>query len=140
MLNQDVIFWFSGTGNSLYVAKNLSAQLDNVPLINMAGGTPNGKFGGSAKKIGFIFPAHYNTMPRDVKSFIEKLEVEPDTYIFAVVTIGGLGNGTLTALRTALIARDLQLDYGVCIHMPRNFVLMYNPVDSSKSEKASDCV
>jgi len=138
MINQDIIFWFSGTGNSLYVAKCLSAQLDNVPLINMSGGTPHGIFGGSATKIGFVFPAHYNTMPRDVKTFIEKLEVNPGTYIFAVVTIGGLGNGTLTALRTALTARNLQLDYGVCIHMPPNFVLMYNPADSSKSEKASD--
>jgi len=37
MSNQDAIFWFSGTGNSLYVAKYLSVQLDNVPLIDMAG-------------------------------------------------------------------------------------------------------
>jgi len=31
----DAIFWFSGTGNSLYAAKRLSAGLGDLPLIQM---------------------------------------------------------------------------------------------------------
>jgi ferredoxin/flavodoxin len=139
MSNQSAIFWFSGTGNSLYIAKRLSAQLDGLPLISMAGGSPpDGVFDGNAAKIGFVFPAYYNNLPRDVRSFIEKLDVKPDTYIFAVITMGGFGNGTLAALRKALATKGLKLYYGACIHMPANFVLMYNPANPDKSEKASD--
>jgi flavodoxin len=123
MSNQNAIFWFSGTGNSLYIAKQLSAQLNGLPLISMAGGLPpDGVFGGNAAKIGFVFPAYYNNLPRDVRSFIEKLDVEPDTYIFAVITMDGFGNGTLVALRKAFSAKGLKLCYGVCIHMPPNFI------------------
>jgi len=132
------IFWFSGTGNSLYAAKRLAAALSDMPLHPMAAGVPPVPVGGEGEKVGFIFPSYYGNLPRIVRSFVEKLEVLPGTYLFAVVTKGGVGHGSVAALRSALLQKGLPLDYGRVIHTPPNYVLSYNPADASKKETALD--
>ena len=52
----DAIFWFSGTGNSLYAAKRLSAGLGDLPLIQMTHFSQ--VVGGKGGKVGFVFPSY----------------------------------------------------------------------------------
>ena len=134
------IFWFSGTGNSLYAAKRLAAGLGDVPLYPMASGLPPEAVGGEGEKVGFVFPSYYGNLPRIVRAFVEKLEVKPGTYLFAVVTMGALGQGSVAALQSALVKKDLRLDYGRGVRMPPNYVINYNPADPGKKEKALDKV
>jgi ferredoxin len=130
------IFWFSGTGNSLYAAKQLSAALGDITLEQITDAAPKGILGGKNAKIGFVFPSYYCNLPRAVKAFVEKLEIRPDTYIFAIVTMGGPGQGSVAAMKKALNAKGLRLNYGRGLKMPSNYILLYNPADSSKSDKA----
>jgi len=135
MNTSSIIFWFSGTGNSLYAAKQLSAHLGNPALVQITNGIPSEAVGGKGVKIGFVFPSYYGNLPRAVRAFIEKLEIKPDTYIFAVVTMGGLGQGAIAVLSSVLAEKGLRLNYGRGITMPANYVINYNPADSAKSEK-----
>jgi len=128
MDEQTVIFWFSGTGNSLYAAKRLAAELD-ARLVRITGDAPAEAAGG---KIGFVFPSYYGNLPRAVRSFVERLEIRPESYIFAVVTMGAAGQGSLSALSKALKVKGLRLSYGRGVHMPANYVLNYNPADPEK--------
>jgi ferredoxin len=132
------IFWFSGTGNSLHAAKRLAAGLNEMPLHPMSLGVPPEAVGGDGEKIGFVFPSYYGNLPRAVRAFVEKLEVRPGTYLFAVVTMGALGQGSVAALRSALKQKNLRLDYGRGVHMPPNYIMRYNPADPSKSEGTLD--
>ena len=75
------IFWFSGTGNSLYAAKCLSAELGDIKLERITGESPTGAVGGKGEKVGFVFPSYYCDIPRAVRTFIEKLEIMPDISI-----------------------------------------------------------
>jgi ferredoxin len=97
---------------------------------------PPAAVGGIGKKIGFVFPSYYCNLPRAVHAFVEKLEIKPDTYIFAIVTMGGPGQGSVAAMNKLLKAKGLRLDYGRGIKMPANNVLLYNPADPDKSGKA----
>ena len=135
MNNRSVIFWFSGTGNSLYAAKQLAANM-GASLVQITNSVPTEAFGGNSTKIGFVFPSYYGNLPRVVRAFVEKLEVNPDATIFTVVTMGGVGQGSVGALNKVLKQKGLRLSYGRGIHMPANYVMMYNPADSSKSAKA----
>jgi len=128
------IFWFSGTGNSLMAAKVLSAELSNIPLTRITGGAISGPVGGAGETVGFTFPSYYGHIPRVVKAFIERLEIKPDTYIFAVVTMGGVGQGSIAAISAALLEKGLLLSYGRCVHMPPNYIIKYNPSDPAKCE------
>ena len=126
------IFWFSGTGNSLYAAKRLSEDLGGIGLEQITGEAPTQAVGGNGAKVGFVFPSYYCNLPRAVHHFVEKLEINPETYIFAIVTMGGPGQGSVAAMKKALAARGLRLDYGRGIKMPANNVLAYNPADPGK--------
>ena len=138
MGDKSCIYWFSGTGNSLYVAKLLSADLAGIPIAPITGAAPSDAVGGDGARIGFVFPSYFGNMPRAVRAFIEKTEIRPGTYVFAVVTMGGFGLGSLSALDAALMSKGSQLSYGKGIHMPANYVLKYNPADPEKCEKAID--
>jgi len=133
-----LIYWFSGTGNSLYAAKKLSAALGDIPLVQITDELPATAIGGEGIKIGFIFPSYYGNLPRAVRAFVEKLEIKQNTYIFTIVTMGAVGQGSVGAMDKALKEKGLRLNYGRGILMPANYVVMYNPADSGKSGKAID--
>ena len=130
-----VIYWFSGTGNSLYAARGIAKALGNTALYPIGLGVPAQAVGGEGEKIGFVFPSYYGNLPRAVGSFVENMEILPDTWIFAVVTMGGLGHGSLSALETVLAKKSLKLNYGRGLLMRGNYVVMYNPADGEKYGK-----
>ena len=132
------IYWFSGTGNSLYAAKRLSAEMGGYPLVQITDDAPSDAVGGTGMKIGFVFPSYYGNLPRAVKAFVERLEIKPDTYIFAVVTMGAVGQGSVGAIDKALKAKGLKLNYGRGVLMPANYVISYNPADGDKKAKMLD--
>ena len=135
MDNPSCVFWFSGTGNSLHAAKLLSGELGNLPLVQITGAAPAGAIGGNGAKIGFVFPSYYGNLPRAVRALVEKLEIRPDTYIFAVVTMGAVGQGSVAALDKALKDKGLRLNFGRGVRMPANYVISYNPAGPAKSGK-----
>jgi len=132
------VYWFSGTGNSLYAAKCLSVELGDLPLTQITETAPTERIGGTDATVGFVFPAYFWNLPRAVKRFVDALEIEPDTYIFTVVTMGGIGHGAIAAMKRALRARGYLLNYGRGVKMPDNYVLMYNPTDPDNCEALLD--
>jgi ferredoxin len=126
------IYWFSGTGNSLYAAKRLADELGGAELVQITEAAPEGAVGGEGAKVGFVFPSFYCNLPRAVHVFIEKLQIQPGTYIFGIVTMGGNGVGSVEALSLLLKKKGLRLAYGRGMRMPANYVLMYNPADSAR--------
>ncbi|MCL2109680.1 MAG: EFR1 family ferrodoxin [Oscillospiraceae bacterium] len=132
-----MIFYFSGTGNSLYVAKKLAEGLGSGELYSMAGEPLAGQIGGEGRKVGFVFPSYFGNLPRVVKKFIGEINIHPDTYIFGVVTMGaGLGKGSVSALEKALSANGNTLNYGAGILMPGNYIIKYNPMFLGRAAKA----
>jgi len=129
-----IIYWFSGTGNSLYAAKRLVAELGDTSLYPMTTEVPGGEVGGSGEKIGFVFPSYYCNLPRIVRSFIQKLKIKDGTYLFALVTMGAIGMGSVAAFESCLKQKKLRLDYGRSIIMPANYAILYNPADKAKVE------
>jgi len=133
MDSKSCIFWFSGTGNSLYAAKKLGTELD-VTLERITDRVPAVPIGGKGEKVGFVFPSYYCNLPRAVSAFIKKLEILPETYIFAIVTMGGVGQGSVHGIKKLLKTKGHQLSYGRGILMPANYVLNYDPADPVKSD------
>jgi len=129
------IYWFSGTGNSLYAAKCLAGCLEDSSLCSIAQGVPPDAVGGSGEKIGFVFPSYYSNLPRIVRSFVERLNIREGTYLFALVTMGGLGQGSVATLDSVLKRKKLRLDFGRGILMSANYIINYNPADYTKIEK-----
>ena len=133
-MNTNIVYYFSGTGNSLALAKTIVAQSDNTVLVPMASEPPLNEIGGKGFKIGFVFPVYYGKLPRRVNHFIQNLKINPDTYCFSVVTTGGpVASGALTILKETLAEKGVLLSYGKAIMMAGNYILEYNPADSKRT-------
>ena len=123
----NIIYWFSGTGNSLSAARFLAGQLGDTVLSPMTGDIPQEAVGGPGDTVGFVFPSYYGDLPRAVRAFAEKLPIAPQSGIFAVVTMGAFGQGSVKAMAELLEARGLGLFYGAGVRMPANYILRYDP-------------
>lgn len=133
-----IIYYFTGTGNSLYIALQLGKKLGNCQIKCMANKPPIQPVGGPEENIGFVFPVYYFGMPRIVKQFVEKLDICKETYCFSVVNYGGFKLDTLGLLNDALQKKGVDLAYGYGIKMPGNFIVNYGPASLEKISKMID--
>jgi ferredoxin/flavodoxin len=113
------IYYFSGTGNSLTVAKDLAERLGAL-LIPIASLTKSESIRSDAGIIGIVFPVYYMEPPTIVKEFAEKLTDIGGKYIFAVCTFGGGAGASLRVLKRIIHSKGGKLAAGYGVHMPQN--------------------
>lgn len=116
-----LIYFYTGTGNSLWTAKKLSEQLGNTELCSMTL-TGKGSIHSQAENIGLVFPVHIWGMPSLVIDFVNRLELKPAKYYFAVAVNAGQIAGTLLQVKKMMQARSLNLSAGFSINLPSNYI------------------
>ena len=83
------IYYFSGSGNSLHVARELQKRLPESRLVSIISLLNLTKIEARGNIIGFVFPQHASQMPEIVIQFISKMDLRSSSYIFAIATRGG---------------------------------------------------
>ena len=83
------MYYFSGTGNSLFAARELAQRIPDATLFPIVGLLNNKTVQTRGKKVGLVFPVHDSTIPSAVKEFLLKLDLTQSDYIFAVATKQG---------------------------------------------------
>lgn len=115
------IFYFSGTGNSLAVARELNNNLsDKGSIIPLSIFRNEESVQIDADVVGFVFPVYFMNIPDLVKSFIKKLTFKTNSYIFAIATCNGIPGASLIELNKCLVKRGKVLSSGFVINMPGN--------------------
>ena len=114
------IYYFSGTGNSLVVARDIAKKI-NGKLIAISSVIKEESVEPEADVIGIIFPVYYATndcgIPLIIARFVKKLKSLRSKYIFAVCTHGGMPGTTIENLRNAIEARGGKLAAGFAVRM-----------------------
>jgi len=133
-----VIWYFTGTGNSLAAARKICGALGDCRLVPIAGlqDTP-GKIVPDAERVGIVCPVYFTGLPAMVAAFASRLDLSRARYAFAVLTLGGAG-GSPAIRQLDGILRDKAgrgLDAGFLVKMPGNYILMYAPPSGRKQEK-----
>lgn len=132
-----MIFYFTGTGNSLFFAQNLAVTLGEK-LMSIPGemirGIPAGGYELSDNEtLGFVFPVYAWGPPRVVLDFISKLIITGSkSYVFSLCTCGDEEGHTTKVLKKALLRRGLLLDSAFSVRMPNNYIIGYD-VDSPET-------
>lgn len=114
-----VLYWFSGTGNSLAVAKAIQRSMDDCELIPASRAVLNPP--PAAERIGLVFPVYGGGPPRMIARLAGVLQAAPGAYIFAVATCAALSGDALMILRRLLQQRGLDLAAGWTVKMPENY-------------------
>ena len=124
------IYYFTGTGNSLKIAKSLSEKLEECELVPIAKIWEEDQIISSSEKVGFVFPLYYAGLPKIVYDFLYKIKLSKSNYFFAVVTYAGDINTTpLLQIESILNTNSKTLSAGFYVQMPNNFILGYD-IDS----------
>lgn len=116
------LFYFSGTGNSLELARDLAANLEDTELVSIPAVSAE-SIDINTDTVGLVFPVYAWGVPRIIVDFVKKLKFKGNEYVFAVITCGGQPAGTLPQLAGLLKARGAVLKAGFAISQPSNYIL-----------------
>lgn len=131
-----MIFYFTGTGNSLFAAKHLLRE--GEALVNIADAIREEKFEYNleeGEKLGFVFPVYFYTIPAIVRNFASKVTVNGTSYVYSVITCGGGISQAGNVLAKILRERGITLNYVTDLLMPDNSMLFYQIPPASEASK-----
>lgn len=124
-MQRTIIYYFSATGNSLYVARELRDAIDNVVLRSIPADLRDERFEADAERVGFVFPLHYFGLPMVVEEFLRRVDVSKAQYIFAVATCGVPFNGTpFTAMNELLAEQGKEVGAAWFVRLVSNYIPM----------------
>jgi ferredoxin len=121
-----VIYYFTGTGNSLETARLLGQKLGNTRLVSIASLQKENAVICEAEQIGLVFPVYMFGLPLIVRNFAQKLRAsQAGAYIFSVATYGGTIGAANLQLQKILRQNGLDLRGGFGLKMPGNYTVLY---------------
>ncbi len=135
-----IIYYFTGTGNSLAAAKKVAQSLGDtefVPIASLA--DIPGTITPDADRVGLVCPVYDCGVPVMVANFAERLDLSQAKYTFAIVTMGGIGVSALHQLDGIFNKRqNRRLDAAFAVSMPGNFPPLMRSVPAEKCGKILD--
>ena len=124
-----MIFYFSGTGNTRWVAteiaKAIGEELLYIPDLQRQSHYQFTLKEG--ERVGFCFPTHGWQPPRIVRNFIEHLYIDninDQTYCWALTTCGDNMGDLMTMLNKDLAGIGLQAETMFSVVMPESYVCL----------------
>ncbi len=128
------IYYYTGTGNSLWVARMIARKLENVALASLADWEEGAEVINSPI-IGLVFPVHIWGVPRRMVRFARALKGLHPKYVFAVAVNGGQVSATLVQLRRILEEGGIALSSGFAVTLPSNYIPWGGPGSGGWSRK-----
>lgn len=123
-----MIIWFSGTGNTKWVAERLAAALNEqmISAAEVLTSSDESALKLSLKddeRLGFVFPTYSWGPAPIIIEFIEKMQLEGTPgFCFMVTTCGDDIGLSVNILRKALSKRNINLDSAYSVQMPNNYI------------------
>jgi len=131
-----IIYYFTGTGNSLAAAKKIAAALGDSELVAIASlrNTP-GDIIPAADRVGIVAPVYDLGLPAIVAEFAGRLDLSKAGYTFCIMTSGGFGGSALHQANDIVRKKNGRpLDAAWAVRMVGNFVPLYSPAEGRKKD------
>lgn len=125
-----MIIYFSGTGNSRFIAEGLS-EICEDNLLNLTDIMKDGADDEihSDKPFVFVLPIYAFRIPRKVDAFIQTLKFTGSNDAYFIVDCGGSPGNALRYIKKTCKNINLNLKGFDAINMPASYIVMYNPPD-----------
>lgn len=127
-----MLFYFTATGNSLYVAKQLD---DDRISIAQAIHDRGKKY--TADKIGVVCPIFGHEVPELVREFLREAEFETD-YFYMILTYGNRHGGAAELAQRMLEGSGIHPAYINVILMADNFLPGFDMEEQKRADKKVD--
>lgn len=124
-----LVFYFTATGNSLYVARAFSDDPISIPQALKEG---NLKF--DADEIGFVFPDFAAMAPLMVREFVVKARLNAP-FIFSVITFGNFAGNVADWWNEFCLSKGVKNNYVNTLLMVDNYLPVFDMNEQVKIDK-----
>ena len=136
---KSTIYYFSGTGNSLDIARKIAVAIEaQTELVSIAKQFNEDDIQEDADIVGFVFPVYMGDAPWVVKDFVKKINFSANPYIFAVATCNGSPRKCLPIFQKLIEIRMQTLALGEVILMPGNAKISSADENKERLQSSSD--
>lgn len=126
-----MIYYFSGTGNSKWIAEELARrtgdETQSIAALQKDG--PTAVFADSGAVVGIVFPVYAWGAPLNVERFCKGITLAPGAYAYAVCSCGDEAGRAMRRLKKMI---PIQAAWSVA--MPNNYIAGFD-VDSPELEQ-----
>jgi len=130
-----VIYYFTGTGNSLQLARDLATYLSDTTLLAISECAANREIKHKDTRVGLVFPVYCWGLPNIVCEFVSRLRLGEDCPVFSVANCGGSVGAANAQLDELLRSLGTKLFAGFQVRMPGNYIPMYQAPKSDAIKK-----
>ena len=127
-----MVFYFTGTGNSLYVAKQIEENPVSIPQVIHE---ENLDF--SADSIGIVAPVYGHEVPQMVRDFMKKAAFHTD-YFYMILTYGNRHGGAAELAKKLCDECGIKASYINVIMMADNWLPSFDMEEQRKIDKKID--
>lgn len=131
-----MIFYFTGTGNCLYVARAIADADEKILSIPQVMRAADGEMMFADEAIGIVYPIYGHMMPRMVRQFINRVRLETP-YFYVVATYGNRHANAVELAQEECRAAGLDVAYAATLKMVDNWLPAFdmNEQRASAGEK-----
>jgi ferredoxin len=140
--NSTILFFFSGTGNSLNTAIRIQENIKNCEILSIPKVFEEMKFNYEASRIRFVFPVFFLDAPHIVQEFLKKIKISGNPYVFAIATCGGEIGKTFRTVNKLLSRQNRKMHSQFSLVLPSNSIILPDktgtPEEIEKTIKKSE--
>lgn len=131
-----MIIYFSGTGNSYFVAEGLSQILDDelISLVDLMRKNKPTNFN-SEKPYVFVGPTHAGRLPVVFRNFIEKGNFSGSNRAYVIMTCGEKPYDAIKTTKDSLQKANFNLKGFSYVVMPNNYIFMKDTPDEETAKQ-----
>lgn len=134
-----MIFYFSGTGNSKYVATRL-AERTGEQMVSMSESLANRTLTFVAKegeRVGFVTPVYFWGLPTVVIEFVSRMQLQAEGhhFIYHVLTFGTTTGQAHYMMKRLLEQKGMSLQGRYCVKMVDTWTPIFNLTNKAKLER-----
>ncbi|MCD7948582.1 MAG: EFR1 family ferrodoxin [Oscillospiraceae bacterium] len=135
---QNVMYCFSGTGNSLAVARSVAEKLTDTEVISVMALQDNKEVPAKYERVGFVIPTCFGHPPKAVAELGKALRLQPHQKVFIIVTCGGANILTLSDFRRLLQPKTQNPIQGFEVKLPGNHIVGFSAWSESRQRRLFD--
>lgn len=127
-----MVFYFSATGNSMYVARQIEENPLSIPQV-----IHNSNQEYAADSIGIVSPIYGHELPSMVKEFLKKAKFQTD-YFYMILTYGNRHGGAAELAKQFCEECGITVNYINVIVMVDNWLPSFDMNEQKKVDKHID--
>lgn len=131
-----MILYFTGTGNSEYVAKKIARKIDDQKVVNLGELIKAGESlqVENEEKLIFVYPTYAGRMPVFLSKYLLQQKFKNNANAFFVTTCGGAGGNQSQNLKSFCQKARLKFMNFFYVVMPENYIALFSAPSEDKAK------